>query len=256
MLSLAGLCAYLPSAILGPFAGVWVDRLNRKTVMITADLFTGLIALIFAGVFFWGSSPYWAACLVLGIRAIGSVFHSPALQAAIPLLVPQAELVKANSVNQFIYESNGYWDFWEKQDKIPGQDCDSICGLLDSIKGKLDGKDDAIGKYSGQIMAHIYEADGKFAEAYGVRLPTAYNGPVPENMLLIDIPEKEYIVFEHGPFNYDEESDTVGEKLQTAIDSFDFSKSDYKPDNAAGRISYFYFVPESFEKRIQPVTKK
>ncbi|MDR2923604.1 MAG: AraC family transcriptional regulator, partial [Treponema sp.] len=40
------------------------------------------------------------------------------------------------------YESNGYWDFWEKQDKIPGQDCDTICGLLDSIKGKLDGKDD------------------------------------------------------------------------------------------------------------------
>jgi AraC-like DNA-binding protein len=154
------------------------------------------------------------------------------------------------------YESNGYWDFWEKQDKIPGQDCDSICGLLDSIKGKLDGKDDVIGKYSGQIMAHIYEPDGKFAEAYGARLPAAYNGPVPENMLLIDIPEKEYIVFEHGPFNYDEESDTVGEKLQTAIDSFDFSKSDYKPDNAAGRIAYFYFIPESFEKRIQPVIKK
>jgi hypothetical protein len=55
------------------------------------------------------------------------------------------------------YESNGYWDFWEKQDKIPGQDCDTICGLLDSIKGKLDGKDDVIGKYSGQIIAHIYE---------------------------------------------------------------------------------------------------
>jgi DHA3 family macrolide efflux protein-like MFS transporter len=103
MLSLAGLCAYLPPAILGPFAGVWVDRLNRKTVMIAADLFTGLIALIFAGAFFFGSPPYWAACLVLGIRAIGSVFHSPALQAAIPLLVPQGELVRANSVNQFIF---------------------------------------------------------------------------------------------------------------------------------------------------------
>jgi hypothetical protein len=154
------------------------------------------------------------------------------------------------------YESNGYWDFWEKQEKIPGQDCHTICGLLDSIKGKLDGKDNVIGKYSGQIMASIYEANGKRAEAYGVRLPANYNGPTPAQMRLIDIPETEYIVFEHGPFNYDEESETVGKKLQEAMNAFDFSKTEYKPDTSSGRIAYFYFMPESFEKRIQPVIKK
>lgn len=36
------------------------------------------------------------------------------------------------------YESIGYWDFWQKQSQIPGQDCETICGLLDSIPGKLD----------------------------------------------------------------------------------------------------------------------
>ena len=154
------------------------------------------------------------------------------------------------------YESNGYFDFWEKQGKIPGQDCDTICGLLDSIKGKLDGKDDVIGKYSGQIMAHIYESNGKMAEAYGVRLPVNYNGAIPENMLNIDIPEMEYIVFEHGPFNFEEESETVGMKLEAAINTFDFSRTEYKLDTSKGRIGYFYFVPESFEKRVQPVTKK
>ena len=153
------------------------------------------------------------------------------------------------------YESDGYWDFWDKQSKIPGQDCDTICGLLDSIKGKLDGKDDVIGKYSGQIMARIYETGGRQAEAYGIRLPANYNGSVPENMLLINIPEMEYVVFEHGPFDYDEESETVGKKLAEAINVFDFSKTEYKPDASPGRISYFYFVPESFEKRIQPVVK-
>jgi DHA3 family macrolide efflux protein-like MFS transporter len=70
--------------------------------MIAADLFTGFVALVFAGAFFAGSPPYWAACVVLGFRAIGGVFHGPALQAAIPLLVPQEELIRANSVNQFI----------------------------------------------------------------------------------------------------------------------------------------------------------
>ena len=154
------------------------------------------------------------------------------------------------------YESNGYFDFWEKQAKIPGQDCDTICGLLDSIKGKLDGKDDVIGQYSGQIMAYVYEKNGKKAEAYGIRLPAQYRGAIPENMLLADIPESEYIVFEHGPFNFEEECESVDEKLQSAIDSFDFSKTEYKADNSAGRAAYFYFVPESFEKRIQPVKRK
>lgn len=36
------------------------------------------------------------------------------------------------------FESNGYWDFWRRQNLIPGQDYETICGLLDSIKGKLD----------------------------------------------------------------------------------------------------------------------
>ena len=55
------------------------------------------------------------------------------------------------------YESIGYWDFWEKQSKIPGQDCETICGLLDSIKGKLDdmGGTDA-NSGSGQIMSYLY----------------------------------------------------------------------------------------------------
>jgi AraC-like DNA-binding protein len=154
------------------------------------------------------------------------------------------------------YESNGYWDFWEKQEKIPGQDCDTICGLLDSIKGKLDGKDNVIGKYSGQIMAYIYEDGRKKAEAYGVRLPANFNGPKPAQMQIIDIPEMEYIVFEHGPFNYDEESETVGKKLEEAMNTKKKKKTEYKPDTSSGRIEYFYFVPESFEKRIQPVIKK
>lgn len=52
------------------------------------------------------------------------------------------------------YESIGYWDFWQRQSAIPGQDCETICGLLASIPGKLDdagGKNNDAG--SGQLMA-------------------------------------------------------------------------------------------------------
>lgn len=102
MLSLAGLLAFLPQFLLGPFAGVWIDRLSRKTIVIAADLFAGIVAAIFALSFFVWDPPYWMACVVLGIRAVGSVFHLPAMQAIVPMLVPKEELVRANGWSQFM----------------------------------------------------------------------------------------------------------------------------------------------------------
>lgn len=102
MMSLAGLLAFLPQLVLGPFAGVWIDRWSRKAVIICADLFIGLVATIFALSFLVWSPPYWSACVVLGVRAIGGVFHMPAIQAVVPMLVPGEELVRANGWSQFM----------------------------------------------------------------------------------------------------------------------------------------------------------
>ena len=188
---------------------------------------------------------------ILGIGEIGMIKSSEEIKIYY-VSIPVHKFLHIKN-----YESNGYWDFWEKQDKIPGQDCDTICGLLDSIKGKLDGKDDVIGKFSGQIMAHICESDGKCPEAYGVRLPADYNGGgvIPEQMLMTDVPEVEYIVFEHGPFDYEQESQSVGEQLAAAIAAFDFSGTGYELDESEGRMFYFQHDPEQFEKHIRPVKK-
>jgi len=153
------------------------------------------------------------------------------------------------------YETDGYFDFWERHDQIPGEDCDTICGLLDSVKGKLDGDDSVVGTFSGHIMARIFE-DGTTAEAYGIRLPADYSGEIPPQMLVADVPGAEYIVFEHGSFDYEQECESVYEKLQASIDSFDYSGADYSPDNSAGRISYYYFEPEKYIKRVLPVKHK
>lgn len=107
MMSLAGLLAFLPQCLLGPFAGVWIDRLSRKAVIIGADLFIGLVAAVFAVCFLVWNPPYWWACVVLGVRAIGGVFHTPALQAVVPLLVPREELMRANGWSQFM-QSGAY----------------------------------------------------------------------------------------------------------------------------------------------------
>lgn len=187
---------------------------------------------------------------LLGIGEIGMVKSSEEIKIYY-VSIPAHKFLHIKN-----YSSDGYFDFWEKQECIESCDCDTICGLLDSIKGKLDGEDDIIGNYSGQIMGYIFESGNRCAEAYGVRLPPDYTGIIPEQMLCIDIPEAEYIVFEHGPFDYDNENITVDERLKNAISSFDFTDGEYRLDETAGRISYFYHDPKKFEKIIKPVRRK
>lgn len=161
------------------------------------------------------------------------------------------------------YESNGYWDFWQKQSLIPGQDCETICGLLDSIKGKLDddgGSESNSG--SGQMMAYINDPNGRLCdwgiprtECYGARLPMDYKGEVPPQMLMIDVPENEYLVFEHGPFDYEQENRSVEDKIEKAMATFDFASAGYCFDTSPGRIIYLYYNPERFFKYIRPVRK-
>ena len=161
------------------------------------------------------------------------------------------------------YESIGYWDFWEKQSQIPGQDCETICGLLDSIKGKLDdmGGTDA-NSGSGQIMAYINEPTGRIcswgiplAESYGVRLPADYQGEVPKQMQIMDVPEGEYIVFEHGPFDFQTQNCAVEQKIEEAMNNFDYAASGYCLDTTQGRVFYFYHDPERFWKFVRPVKR-
>ena len=161
------------------------------------------------------------------------------------------------------YESIGYWDFWQKQSLIPGRDCETICGLLDSIPGKLDddGGDEA-DSGSGQVMAFINEPEGRIcswgiplAESYGVRLPCDYAGEVPEQMQLMDVEEGTYIVFEHGPFDFETQNQSVEQKIEEAMKNFDYSASGYELDKTQGRVFYFYHDCKHFWKYVRPVKK-
>lgn len=161
------------------------------------------------------------------------------------------------------YESIGYWDFWQKQSKIPGQDCETICGLLNSIPGKLDDNSgDEPDSGSGQIMAFINEPEGRIcswgiplAESYGVRLPCDYAGEVPKQMQLMDVEEGTYIVFEHGPFDFESQNQSVELKIEDAMKNFNYDSAGYELDITQGRVFYFYHDCKRFWKYIRPVRK-
>lgn len=102
VLTIASIVGLLPQALIGPFAGVWVDRYDRKTIMIVADGVVALSSGALAAAFLFGDPPLWFFYLVAFIRALGSTFHAPAMQASIPLLVPQEKLTQAGGWGQLV----------------------------------------------------------------------------------------------------------------------------------------------------------
>lgn len=93
-LTIANVIGLLPQAIIGPFAGVWIDRHNLKTIMIIADSAVAVASLILGISFFFGTPPMMFIYVILFIRALGEPFHKPAMHATIPQLVPENELIK------------------------------------------------------------------------------------------------------------------------------------------------------------------
>jgi len=85
----------IPVFILGPIAGVLVDKFDRKKVLIVADLFAAVavISLIF-------SSKMWHLYLIFFMNSSVRQFFYPAKTASIPRIVKQDQLLSANGFIQ------------------------------------------------------------------------------------------------------------------------------------------------------------
>ncbi|WP_313568559.1 macrolide efflux MFS transporter Mef(A) [Acetoanaerobium noterae] len=100
VLSMASLVGFLPYAIFGPGIGVLVDRHDRKKIMIGADLIIAAAGAVLAIAALYMELPVWMVMVVLFIRSIGTAFHTPALNAVTPLLVPEEQLTKCAGYSQ------------------------------------------------------------------------------------------------------------------------------------------------------------
>src|SRR5207237_3853782 len=94
-IAVAGLVAaeILPVLMLGPIAGVVIDRFSRKSVFIGADLFRAGLAMSLV----WPQGA-WHAYLVAAGMAAGNTFFNPTVQAVIPVLTTEGQRLAANSV--------------------------------------------------------------------------------------------------------------------------------------------------------------
>ena len=99
MMTVFIICGFLPTFFLSPFAGVWADRYNRKTIIILADLFIAVTTLFMAILFKLGYQSMGLLFVMSAFRAIGSGIQNPAVGAFIPQIVPEDKLTKVNGAN-------------------------------------------------------------------------------------------------------------------------------------------------------------
>ena len=92
--------SYLPVLLFGLFGGVAADLYDRRKLMMAADVLRALAVLIIPITMMQGTVNLWVIYGATFTLAMGSTFFNPARDAIVPELVPQSELVRANSLVQ------------------------------------------------------------------------------------------------------------------------------------------------------------
>lgn len=93
--------------VLGLFAGVWVDRWPRRTVLVASDLGRAVLIAVLPVAYLLGQLHYWLLVLVGLLVGVGNVFAGVAHSAVLPEIVQRDKLIDANAkVNTLDTASN------------------------------------------------------------------------------------------------------------------------------------------------------
>lgn len=97
----------LPRVAVAPFAGVLVDRADRKWIVVAMDAVRGLAVVLVGVAAFSGQLEVWMV-LVAGITiSVASAFFIPAVSSSIPDIVPKDSIVQANSAFALLQTGSG-----------------------------------------------------------------------------------------------------------------------------------------------------
>ncbi|MDY4611178.1 MAG: MFS transporter [Sphaerochaetaceae bacterium] len=95
-------CSYLPQFFASFVGGVWADRYDRKALIIGADLTIAAVTLVMMLAIprIADESVLLGGLLVMSVlRSVGAGIQTPAVNAVIPQLVPESQLMRFNGIN-------------------------------------------------------------------------------------------------------------------------------------------------------------
>jgi DHA3 family tetracycline resistance protein-like MFS transporter len=101
-LSVVGLAWTLPLALFVLLGGVVTDRVERRRVMIAADLVRALAVAVIGILSLTGAIELWHLIVMAAVFGTGDAFFGPAFTSIVPQIVPRELLLQANALDQFV----------------------------------------------------------------------------------------------------------------------------------------------------------
>ena len=106
LLGLIGFTGQIPTVIFGSFAGVYVDRLNRRNLLIATQAFSMMQALLLAFLTLTGLIAVWHLIVLSIVLGIVNAVDVPARQSfVIDLVKNKRDLGNAIALNSFMFNS-------------------------------------------------------------------------------------------------------------------------------------------------------
>ncbi|HZC29033.1 MAG TPA: MFS transporter [Gaiellaceae bacterium] len=101
-LAMVGIAMTVPTIVFLLLGGVVSDRLDRRRVMLAADLARGVAVAVLALLSVTGALALWHVVALVAVYGAGAAFFGPAFDAIVPDVLPASELAQANSLDQFV----------------------------------------------------------------------------------------------------------------------------------------------------------
>ena len=101
-LSMVGIAMTVPTIIFLLVGGVASDRMDRRRIMLAADVTRAVAVGLLAALSISGLLELWHVIVIVVFYGAGAAFFAPAFDAITPELLPADELAQANALDQVV----------------------------------------------------------------------------------------------------------------------------------------------------------
>ena len=87
----------LPGIVLGPFIGSWIDRLDRKSLLVGAQGGSATVIVILTALFHFDMLGFWHIIVLVAFASFFATVLQVGFSSTVTLIVPTDDLSKANA---------------------------------------------------------------------------------------------------------------------------------------------------------------
>lgn len=92
----------LPELIFGPVAGVYIDRWNKKKILVISDFVRGVVVLTLAALYQLNLLEIWHIYIAALSISLCSALFNPTTMSVIPIIVEKDKIQQANALSQMV----------------------------------------------------------------------------------------------------------------------------------------------------------